>query len=241
MKKAVFLLVTLIFVFGCASKVEEQVLKKRDDYERQNNEAANAFNELDGAPAKESGLGSESYNRQTGEAAKAQNELECAVSGKCPAAVQPVVPEKPKPNRPAPITIDDKASPGSVQDKAAPIKSAKYPLVNGLPVWFSQPGYDGYIGGVGVAKPQSGGYGQQKRAAVALAQADLIKSVSVNVYNESTDERYLVDTKTAQFYKEKFTVMSRHDAGEYIENPVVMDEWVNVKTGELYIWVVLPR
>jgi hypothetical protein len=112
---------------------------------------------------------------------------------------------------------------------------------DGYPVWFHDPSHGGFLGGVGVAREQSGGYPVQRRTAIALAQADLARTVRVVVDSEFTTERIMVDTRTQEFYREKFASMSRQSADEYLNNPQVRDEWHNPATNELYIWVVLPR
>ncbi|MDR2883934.1 MAG: LPP20 family lipoprotein [Deferribacteraceae bacterium] len=144
--------------------------------------------------------------------------------------------QKPASESPEPETLENKPSPNRVSNK--PISGvSKYPMKDGLPVWFSNPSYDGYLGGVGIAKPQIGGMAIQRRVATTLAQADLIRSVKVMVSNEFSSERTLASGN----YVEKFETMSRQEADEYIKNPQVQDEWLDPETKELYIWVTLPK
>ncbi len=119
----------------------------------------------------------------------------------------------------------------------------KYPIVNGLPVWVSNPNYGGVLGGVGVAKRIPGkGYAEQKRLAKQIALADLAKQVELVVKTELTKVEVNVDTKTLQYYKKKFSSYSEQEVREMvIKNAVIEDEWLDPKTRELYIWVVLKR
>ncbi|MDR2401844.1 MAG: hypothetical protein LBD73_09380 [Deferribacteraceae bacterium] len=182
-------------------------------------------------------------------ALEAHRELECSLKGTCPtlpeeipATEEPVIAE-PVIEKPIPETVAEKARPGRVVANAErPGKISKYPLLNGFPIWFSSPVYDGYFGGVGVAKPQkSGGLPAQRKVAVALAQAELAKNLETVVNNEYVSERLSVDKKTESYYVEKFSTLSRQDAQQLLKNPTVIDEWLNEKTGEFFVWVAVKR
>jgi hypothetical protein len=133
--------------------------------------------------------------------------------------------------------VSEKPRPGNTVALAErPGKTTKYPILNGFPVWFSTPIYDGYFGGVGVAKPQrSGGLPAQRKVAVALAQADLARNIEVTVNSVAESERTLNNSG----YAERFSTMSKQETEQLLANPTVMDEWFNEKTGELYVWVVI--
>ena len=117
----------------------------------------------------------------------------------------------------------------------------KYPIVNGLPVWVSNPNYGGVLGGVGIAKKIPGkGYAEQKRLAKQIALADLAKQIELIVKTELTKVEINVDTKTLQYYKKKFSSYSEQEVRELlIKNAVVEDEWIDPQTGDLYLWVVI--
>ncbi len=117
----------------------------------------------------------------------------------------------------------------------------RYPLKDGYPVWFYNPNYDGYIGAVGIAKKGRGGYPQQKRTAIAIAQANLAKQIKLLVNTEIQTEKINIDTKTLQYYRSKIRSLSKHEAAAYLRNTKVMDEWIDPKTGDLYVWVVLEK
>ena len=120
---------------------------------------------------------------------------------------------------------------------------SKYPIVNGLPVWVSNPNYGGVLGGVGIAKKIPGkGYAEQKRLAKNIALADLAKRIEIIVKTKLTKVETNIDTVTHQYYKKKFSSYSEQEVrAMLIRDAVIEDEWVDPKTGELYVWVVLKR
>lgn len=152
------------------------------------------------------------------------------------------------------LTLEEGRSPGvrevKPEYKKSPVKIArrsapktKYPIVDGLPVWVHNPNYGGVLGGVGIAKKIPGkGYAEQKRLAKQIALADLAKQIEVIVKTELTKVEINVDTRTLQYYKKKFSSYSEQEVrAMLIKNAVVEDEWVDPKTGDLYVWVVLKR
>lgn len=127
----------------------------------------------------------------------------------------------------------------TLEEKKAPV--SKYPLVSGLPVWVSNPNYGGVLGGVGIAKKIQGkGYAEQKRLAKQIALADLAKQIEVVVETELTKIEINIDTETLQYYKKRFSSLSKQEVRSMlIKNAVIEDEWVDPKTGDLYVWVVI--
>ena len=121
------------------------------------------------------------------------------------------------------------------------VPKTKYPIVNGLPVWVSNPNYGGVLGGVGIAKKRPGmGYAEQKRLAKQIALADLAKQIEVIVKTETTSVKVNMDTQRLKYYKSKFESYSEHEVRSLlIKNAVIEDEWVDPQTGDLYVWVVI--
>jgi len=118
----------------------------------------------------------------------------------------------------------------------------KYPLKDGLPVWFYTPVYDGYIGSVGIAPRQTrGGMTAQKRVARMQAQKGLAKRINVLVKSELTVETTGVDTATVQHYRQKVTSLTREEADQFLTGFMVKDQFYDEKTKEYYIWMVLRR
>jgi hypothetical protein len=117
----------------------------------------------------------------------------------------------------------------------------KYPMRNGFPIWVSDPNYGGVLGGVGIAKKIPGkGYAEQRRLAKHIAIADLAKQIEIIVKTELDKIEINVDTSKLKYYKKKFSAYSEQEVRSMlIKNAVIEDEWVDPKTGELYIWVVI--
>ncbi len=248
LKRTILILILSVISASCAGKTADNAAKQ--EAQRQERAKATqaqmdiAMQELDtGKPVSSIPDSAKTgrddrYNTSISEANKAQQELLCAVDKDCVAEEIPAQ----TPSVESPSAVAEKPRPGAVTEPAAaPRKATKYPIIDGYPAWFHTPDYDGYLGGVGIAKPQRAGYSAQKRIAVSLAQADLTRNIKVNVYNELISERVSINSTTAKHYQEKIETMSRQDADQYLNNPTVMDEWVDEKTGELYVWVVLPK
>ena len=118
---------------------------------------------------------------------------------------------------------------------------SKYPMKDGFPVWVSNPNYGGVLGGVGIAKKIPGkGYAEQKRLAKHIAIADLAKQIKIIVKTELNKIEIDVDTSKLRYYKKKFSAYSEQEVRAIlIKNAVVEDEWIDPRTGELYLWVVI--
>ncbi|RLJ70414.1 LPP20 lipoprotein [Hydrogenivirga caldilitoris] len=160
--------------------------------------------------------------------------------------------EAPKPAKE--LTLEEGRTPQLREEpqrlEKAPIEIAKreeprtkYPLKDGLPVWVHNPNYGGVLGGVGIAKKIPGkGYAEQKRLAKQIALADLAKQIEIIVKSELTKVEINVDTQTLQYYKKTFNSLSEQEVREVlIKNATIEDEWIDPKTGDLYVWVVLKR
>ncbi len=103
------------------------------------------------------------------------------------------------------------------------------------PAWICQPGV---LGAVGIAKKQEkGGYAAQKRLAIVIAQAELAKQIEVIVNAELQTKKTMVNND----YHSKLSSLSKQETQQLIKNAVVKEEWINPKTGELYVWVVIER
>lgn len=116
----------------------------------------------------------------------------------------------------------------------------KYPMKNGFPVWFFTPVYDGYIGAVGIA-PKGRSITAQKRVAKIQAQKNLAKQIEVLVNTEVKVESLGVDTATVQYYRQKVTSLTKERVDQFLKGFRVQDEWIDEKTGEYYIWMILSR
>lgn len=117
---------------------------------------------------------------------------------------------------------------------------SKYPMKDGFPVWFFTPVYDGYIGAVGIA-PKQKSYTAQKRVARMQAQKNLAKQINVLVKSEVNVETLGVDTSTVQYYRQKVTSLTKEQVDQYLTGFKVQDEWIDEKSGEYYMWMVLEK
>lgn len=127
------------------------------------------------------------------------------------------------------------------QQKELRIKT-RYPLKNSYPVWVYNPNYGGYLGAVGIAKKlQKGGYPQQKKIAIMIAKANLAKQINLIVNSEVYTEKIRISKKDYEEYKTKLYSLSKHNAKAFLKNVIVKDEWIDPKTGDLYVWVVLEK
>ena len=208
---------------GCmASKAEAPKPAAHNTKQVQQKRADDAFNELEKEVSGQ-GTGLESMEKPM--------PMPAPAPAAPPAPVVEKAPEMPRPeyaNRPV------------EKDNLGPV--TKYPMQNGFPVWFATPNMDGYIGAVGIARqPSRGGIAAQRRTAKALAQNDLARSIKVIVDTEVSIEKLNVDTQTLKYYRSKVSTLSRHQAEEALSDFEIRDEWLDPKTKELYVWLVLRK
>lgn len=122
------------------------------------------------------------------------------------------------------------------------ILQSKYPFKDGYPVWLYNPAYEGNLGAVGIAKPQTrGGYEAQKRLALTIAQAELTRQINVLVDGELYTEKTVISKSGDEYYRSKLSSLSIQQTQQLIKNAVIKDEWIDPKTGDLYLWVVIER
>jgi len=136
------------------------------------------------------------------------------------------------------LVKEDRLVQQQVAEKGSRDKTCLAPTKDHYPVWVYQPNYGGVLGAVGIAKKQErGGYAAQKRLAIIIAQAELAKQIEVMVDTELQTEKTMVNRD----YSSKFSSLSRQETQQLIKNAVVKEEWLDLETGDLYIWVVIER
>ncbi len=124
-------------------------------------------------------------------------------------------------------------------DQTSPAESG---LIEGTPPWFFNPGHEGYLGAVGMAKKQArGGYAAQKRLAVTIAEAELSRQVEVLVNAELNTSRIVTHAEADASYRVKLRSMSRQESRQMLKNAVVKDEWLDPETGNLHVWLVIEK
>lgn len=179
----------------------------------------------------------DSAQSQQAKAEQAQAEMERDIANGTPILTEPQA-VQPAPQQPSAV-MPPKAEPmklGSLAPKT------KYPLKDGYPVWFFTPVYDGYVGAVGIAPKQpNGSISAQKRVAKMQAQKNLAKQIEVLVKSEVNVETLGVDSATVKYYRQKVTSLTREQVDLYLSGFRVMDEWIDPKTDEYYMWMILER
>lgn len=81
----------------------------------------------------------------------------------------------------------------------------------------------------------------QKRVAYIAAQRELAANIRVLVSTEVTTEKLNIDTATVRYYESRLSTLSRHQAEEFLKDYQTLDEWIDPKTKEYYIWLVLRK
>jgi len=110
-----------------------------------------------------------------------------------------------------------------------------YPLIDGMPIWISQPDYQGFFGEVGSASPSTrGGKLAQERVAKAIARANLAKRLTVQV------KSFVEVSKKSDTKKSTLTARSMQEANAYLAKSRIEDRW-RASDGTLFIWMIIPQ
>ena len=108
------------------------------------------------------------------------------------------------------------------------------------PVWITNPEKPGYLSVVGAAPKQEwGGYQAQYRVAMLKARQELAQIVRVHI--DSTSRFSVVDNAGEIRRDSDIQTTLRSDTELSLEAAVVIEEWVDPNTGELFIWLATPR
>ena len=109
-----------------------------------------------------------------------------------------------------------------------------------LPAWYYEPDMPGYLG-ISVSAPvqSMGGIEAQRRVAISKARAELGRITRVNVQSSNVISQISSrDQSTTDFQNRTRLSSSEHLD---VSNMEVREEWVDPKTGELYIWTLTPK
>lgn len=110
----------------------------------------------------------------------------------------------------------------------------------GMPAWVLNPEKAGYVSVVGAAPKQDwGGRDAQYRVAQMKARQELAQMVRVQVKSTSQSSMEQREGKVTGEADIEISVQSRVDLS--LDAARVVEEWVDPKTGELYIWLVTPK
>ncbi len=110
----------------------------------------------------------------------------------------------------------------------------RYPLYLGRPVWFFRPDYLGKPGAVGIAEKEPGSdFERQKRAAEALAKADLAKRRRLQMDSQHRLMKILRHDIMGGTFDKRLQAKST----SRITDTLTRDLWLDPKSCELYLWV----
>jgi len=117
---------------------------------------------------------------------------------------------------------------------------AKYPIKGGFPVWVMNPNYDGYLGAVGIAKKESDSRGQ-RMTALRIAQSELAKTLVLMIDSKLSINESVKEKGLSFEYLSTLRSASKQDTKRLINDSIVKDKWLDKKTGDLYLWVVIEK
>lgn len=108
------------------------------------------------------------------------------------------------------------------------------------PAWVVNPEKSGYLSVVGSAPPQDwGGYQAQYRVAMMKARQELAQMARVQV--EST-ALFSVEERSGEVGRTSdIETRLRSNTDINLDEARVIEEWVDPQTGELYLWLVIPK
>ena len=108
------------------------------------------------------------------------------------------------------------------------------------PSWVLNPDKPGFQGVVGSAPKQDwGGHAAQYRVAEMKARQELAQMVRVQV--ESTTRTKVEDRSGAISRDADIESRLRSNTDINLEEARVIEEWTDPQSGELYIWMVIPK
>lgn len=108
------------------------------------------------------------------------------------------------------------------------------------PAWVLNPDKPGYIGAVGAApKQEHGGRDAQYRVAQMKSYQVLAQMQRVHV---ASSNRSFVDERGGKVIRnDNIDTKLKSEVALGVGDARVIEEWVDPKTGELYLWVVVPE
>lgn len=126
---------------------------------------------------------------------------------------------------------------GCGSQEAVPENEPKQRSLSHLPKWVLSPEIEGYLSGVGYAKPQRSNPAYQRRVAMMQAKAAIGRAIEVYVRTELSMEKRCGD----EACRSEMTTRSQHLSRQLIGESTLMNEWTDPKTGILYIRLVVKK
>ena len=131
---------------------------------------------------------------------------------------------------------EEKASPAArAENKRRPTATGTiYPVINGYPVWVTNPNVQGYsYTAVGSAVPCAGGLPEQKRVARIHAMGEISRMVKVQVDNEASSST----VSSGGNVRSEFSTYSRQRSDSILNSVSEIDSWIDPKNGDFYLFL----
>lgn len=131
---------------------------------------------------------------------------------------------------------EEKASPAArAENKRRPTATGTiYPVVNGYPVWVTNPNVQGYsYTAVGSAVPCAGGLPEQKRVARIHAMGEISRMIKVQVDNEVSSSTF----SSGGSVRSEFSTYSRQRSDNILNSVSEIDSWIDPKNGDFYLFL----
>lgn len=117
---------------------------------------------------------------------------------------------------------------------------SKKVAVSKYPYWVEDPSLKGHIGVVGSAIKQDwGGKQAQHRVAIAKARSELAKAFQTHI--DSVNRLTITDRGGQASTEFSQDTTARSKQALRLHDATVLEEWTDPDTGELFIWLVLPK
>lgn len=119
-------------------------------------------------------------------------------------------------------------------------KAGSETLGSGVPSWVLNPDKAGFVSVVGSAPKQDwGGHAAQYRVAEMKARQELAQMVRVQVESSS---KFSVEENSGEVtHSSEIETKLRSNTEINLEEARVVEEWTDPQTGELYLWLVIPK
>ena len=108
------------------------------------------------------------------------------------------------------------------------------------PAWVLNPDKPGYIGAVGAAPRQEHG-GREAQFRVAQLKSYQVLAQMQRAHVSSTNQTFIEERGDKVLRNDRITTKLNSEVALGAGDVKVLEEWVDPKTGELYLWVVVPK
>ena len=116
-----------------------------------------------------------------------------------------------------------------------------FSILNAVPVWALNSNLGNRIGGVGIiAVATAKTISKRIDLATKIAENRIVEQISLLMTGlcESTEIKKF-DTKLIELYRNRIDCKALQTAQSWLDNSQVMDQWINPKNGDVYVWIIL--